>query len=120
MHVHCLHWLMSTCLFLQRAFFSDNVNPQLVKWHQCRTPIWQWGPDIAPTVSTRLSKPCSGILNLCGCMWMSYIATLNSTIFVLSCFFVLAFDTTHTTPVSLLSTPYVHWPNINEFHEKNQ
>ena len=51
MHVHCLHWLMSTGLFLHSAF-SDHVNWWLVKWCQWRAPIWQWGPYIALTVRT--------------------------------------------------------------------
>ena len=29
------------------------------------------GPDMAPSVSARLSMPCSGILVLCGCMYTS-------------------------------------------------
>ena len=41
MHVHCLHWLMSTGL-LCRVCFSEDVNPRLVKWHPWRAPIWQW------------------------------------------------------------------------------
>ena len=46
------------CFF--RVLFSDHVNPQLVKRCQWRAPVCQWGPDIAPTVSTRLCRPCSG------------------------------------------------------------
>ena len=46
------------------------------------------------------------------------IATLNSPI-VSSCFFVLAFATTHPPhPMPLPPTPYKHCPNTNEFHEK--
>ena len=121
MHVHCLHCLMSIDLLLQSAF-SDHVNPRLVKWHQRRPPIWQWGSDMAPTVSTRLSKPCNRIF--VGPLWVhvDVIATLNSTN-VSSCFFVLAFATTHPPPIHppcpSYSSPYIHWSNINEFHEKN-
>ena len=86
MHIYCLHWLMSINLLLQSAF-SDHVNSRLVKWYQWRAPICQWGPDIAPTVSKCLSRPCSGLLGTCGCMSNSYIATLNSTI-VSSCLFI--------------------------------
>ena len=39
-----------------------------MKWRQRRAPSWLWGPDIAPAVCVRLSRPCSGILALCGCM----------------------------------------------------
>ena len=53
------------------CFFADHVNPRLVKWRQRRAPGWLWGPDMAPTVSARLSRPCSGILALCGCMYTS-------------------------------------------------
>ena len=45
MHVHCLHWLMSTGLLSLNA---DHVNPRLVKWHQRRAPSWLWGSDMAP------------------------------------------------------------------------
>ena len=65
--------------------FADHVNSRLVKWCQRRAPSWLWGSDMAPTISARLSRPCSGILALCGCMYTSYVATLNSTI----CFFFL-------------------------------
>ena len=54
----------------QECFFRS-VNPWLVKWHPRRAPIWQWEPDIYPTVSTRLSRLCSGILTHCGYMWRS-------------------------------------------------
>ena len=114
MHVHCLHWLMSPGLLL----LSDYVNPRLVKWHQWRAPIWHWESDIAPTVSTRLSRPCSGILADCGCTWMSYIATLNSTT-VSSCFVVLAFSSTHPTSTPLPPTPYIHWPILRNFMKKS-
>ena len=70
MHVHCLHWLMSTGLLFQSTF-ADHVNPQLVKRDQKRTPISLCGPDMAPTVNAHLSKPCSGILALSGYMYTS-------------------------------------------------
>ena len=56
MHVHCLHWLMSTGLF-SRVCFVDHVNPRLAKWY------------LAPTVNACLSRPCNGILALCGYMY---------------------------------------------------
>ena len=126
MHVHCLHWLMSNWsaspihsifsipivyyLCFSKVLFSDHVNPWwLVKWHQWMAPIWQRGPDIVPTVSTRLSRPCSGILALSGCMYIQFvhiIATLNSNIVHMSSyFFILAFATTHPTLMTLLPMP---------------
>ena len=47
-----------------------------------RPPFWVWGPDMAPTVSAQLSRPCSGILALCGCIYIHIIATLNSTTYL--------------------------------------
>ena len=41
------------------------------------------GSDMAPTISACLSRPCGGTLALCGYMWKSYIATVNSTICVI-------------------------------------
>ena len=71
MHVHCIHCLKSAGLFFHCAF-ADHVNAQLVKWHQWRAQIWQWGPKMAPTVSARLSRLCSGTLAFCGYVWTSY------------------------------------------------
>ena len=112
MHVHCIHCLMSTGLFFHRAF-ANHVSAQLVKWHRWRTQIWQWGPKMAPTVSARLSRPCSGILAL----HVDFIATLNSTVCVIL-FFGLAFATTASPLRSSCPPPYIRWPNNNEFHEK--
>ena len=107
MHVHCLHWIMSTGLLLQSVFFSDHVNPWWpVKWHQWRATIWQWGLDIAPTVKTRLSRPCSRILALSGCMYIQFvhiIATLNSTIVILLLCINLFHHPPHLTPLLPMS-----------------
>ena len=63
-----------------------------------------WGPDIVPTVSVRLSRPCS--------LWVHVhvIDTLNSTIYAML-FLFLSFS--HHLP-----HPHIHWLNTNEFHEK--
>ena len=55
----------------RKIAFSNHVNLQLMKWHQWRAPVWQWGPDMALTVGAHLSRPCNGILALCGYMYMS-------------------------------------------------
>ena len=70
MYVHCLHWLMSTGLLFQRAFCQP-----------CKSTTGEMAPregsslavesDMAPTVSACLSRPCNGILALCGYMYMS-------------------------------------------------
>ena len=86
--------------------FADHVNPQLVKWRQRRASSWLWGPDMAPTISARLSRPCSGILAACKRRSYSelyYLCLLSSLIKLLP----------PPTP-----PPNIHWPNINEFHEK--
>ena len=50
-----------------------HVNPRVVKWHQGRAPTWLWGPDMAPTVSAHLSRPCSRTLPFVGaCTRRSY------------------------------------------------
>ena len=49
MRIHCLHWLLSTSLLL-RSTFSEHINPWLVKQHQWRAPIWQWGVEYWPFV----------------------------------------------------------------------
>ena len=70
MHAHSLHWLTSTGM-LSRMLFADHVNPRQVKWYQRRAKIWQWGPDMAPTVSAHLSRSCIRLLALCGYMYTS-------------------------------------------------
>ena len=93
MHIHCLHWLMSTGLLLQSAF-PNHVNPRLVKWCQWKAPIWQWGLDMDP-LSAHI---CLRLVVEYSPLWVHVdaIATLNPTI-VSSCFFVLAFAITHPT-----------------------
>ena len=51
MHAHCLHWLMSTGLLFQSAFFRSSIN-LLVNWSQWSALNQQWrGPDVAATVN---------------------------------------------------------------------
>ena len=65
-------------------------------------PIWQWGPDMAPTVGPRLCSPCSGILALCGYMYMLQHSKLY---YLCHLSLFLAFATTQPTPTSLPPTP---------------
>ena len=69
-HGHCLHWLMPTGRLFQSAFCRSCkfTASEIVPMEGL---IWQWGPDIAPTVSMYLSRPYSGIFAQCGYMWMS-------------------------------------------------
>ena len=77
--------------------------------------MWQWGPDMATIVIARLSRPCIGMLALCG--YLHIIATLHSTICVIL-LLCLTFATTHPTPLPFSPTPLYTQPNINEFQEK--
>ena len=83
------------------------------------TPIWPWEPDIDPTVSTRLSRPCSGILAICRCMWTSY-PLFTLLMCHLAGFFVLILPPLAPTqpPNSSHLPSYMHWPNINLYHIK--
>ena len=70
MHSPCLYWLMSTGLPFQSTFcwpckFTNSDVVPMVSLNQ------HWGPNITLTVSTCLSRPCSGILTYCGYMLMS-------------------------------------------------
>ena len=47
---------------------SNLVNPWLMKWRQWGPPVWQWELYMAYTVCARLSRPCTGILVICGYM----------------------------------------------------
>ena len=114
MHVHCLHWLMCTGLL-----FADHVNPRLAKWRQRRAPGWLWGPDMAPTVSARLSIglvveywPFVG-----ACTRHSY-SKLYSLCLISSLIKLLPPPTPPPRPSR--PPPNIHWPNINEFHQKNR
>ena len=102
-----------------RVLFSDHVNSRLVKWHQWRAPKLQCGPDIAPTVSIRLSSLVVEywpIVGECGCY--SYSRLYHYVILL------LCFSLCHHPPPSIPrlfppAHPHIHWPNINELHEKS-
>ena len=55
-----------------------------------------------PTVSAHWSRPCIGILALCGYIYMSYIASLHSTICVI---FLLCLSFCHYPYTPLPPTP---------------
>ena len=74
--------IMWTGLLSLNAFCQPCINPRLVKWRQRRAPSWLWGPDMAPTVSARLSRPCSGILALALWVHVHVIATLLSSLII--------------------------------------
>ena len=115
MHVHCLHWLMSTCLISLNAFCRP-CKSTTGEMAPKRAPSWLWRPDMAPTVSARLSRPCSVLLAFVGaCTHHSY-SELYYLCLLSSLFKLLP----PLTPPPCPSHPplNIHWPNINEFHEK--
>ena len=119
--------IMSTGLLLQSAFFrpckfmmTGEMAP--MEGPKCDLAV-EWGPDIIPTVSTRLSRPCSGILALSGCMYNNYtVCTRHSNSKVYHCVILLLHFSLCQHPHHLCTPPtyalvYTS-PNINEFHEK--
>ena len=116
MHIHCLHWLMSTGLLFQSAFCRPCkcTTSEITPMDDSNLAV---GNDMTHTVSTRLSRPCCGILALCG--HVDVIATLNSTICVI---LLLCFSLCHHPPYPHPPPThhliYVCWPKINKFHEK--
>ena len=69
MHVHCLHWLISTGLLLQSTF-SDHVNPRLVKCCQWRVLIWHGDLILFPlsaNICLGLVMECLPFVGACGC-----------------------------------------------------
>ena len=116
MHVHCLHWLMSTGLLFQSTFCSP-CKSMTGKWYQRRPPIWLWGFDMASTVSACLLGLVVEYWPFVGaCTHHSY-SKFHYLCLLVSLFKLLP----PSTPLLCLSRPppYIHWPNINEFYEKN-
>ena len=86
--------------------FSEHINPWLVKWHQWRSPIWQWGTNIISTVCTHLSRHCSRILafvGACGCQ-------SHSILYITYVILLLCFSLCHHTPHlhTLLAHPLLY------------
>ena len=120
MHVHCLHWLMSTGLLYQSAF-ADHVNSQLVKWCKWRAPIWY--EDLI-----RLPLSVHFCLGLVVEYWL-FVGThgrySHSTLYYLchlaSLFKPLPpptpphYPPTHPTPLPSHPPPYIYWPNTIKF-----
>ena len=116
MHFHCLHWLTWTGLLSLNAFCRP-CKSTTGEMAPRRAPGWLWGPDMAPTLSARLSRPCSGILALCGCMYISYSYSKLYYLCLLSSLIKLLPPPT-PPPSASRPPPNIHWPNINEFHQK--
>ena len=109
MHVHCPHWLMLIGPLFQSAFcwpckfMIGEIAPK-------RAPIWLWRPDLALTVSVRLSRPCSRIVTFVGiCTHHSY-SKLYYLCHLPSLF--KSFSTTHPTPCSSHAPPNIHCPML--------
>ena len=58
-------WLLSMNAFCRPC---KSMTGEMVQKEGSKLAV---GPDMAPTVSACLSRPCSGILALCGCMYTS-------------------------------------------------
>ena len=115
MHVHCLYWLMSTGLLLQSAFFRPckSMTGEIIPLE---------GFNLAVGTSYRSNCQHTSIQALqwnIGPLWVhvDVIATLNSTnVSFASLFQPLPPSIPPSCPSR--TPPYMHWPNINEFHEK--
>ena len=121
MHVHCLHWLMSTGLFFQSNFCRP-CKSTTGEWHQRRDPIWLWELILLP-LSVHV---CLGLV----VEYWPYVGTCTnhkctnhnySTFYYLyhlaSLLKLLPPPTPPLHPSCPL--PYICWPNINEFHKKS-
>ena len=97
-----------TFLLFQSAF-ANHVNSWLLKWCQSRTLILQWRPEIAITVSTHLSRLCSGVLSHWGYIWTSQpLWTLLFCVIPLLCFSFFHYPIhlhTQSTPTTFLPIP---------------
>ena len=89
--------------------FADHVNPRIVKWHQWRAPIWQWGPAMAPTVSTHM--PIGLVVE-----YWPFVGTCRHPSH--SKLYHVCRHASFLPLPPLTPPPYIHWLNINEFHEK--
>ena len=101
MHIHSLHWLMSTHQIFQSAFCQPCkfTTGEMAPMEGSSLAV---GPDMAPTVIACLSRPCSGILALCGYLHICVIATLNSTVCVI---LLLYLSFCHHPPTSMPFSP---------------
>ena len=57
---------MSIVLLFQSTFCQPckSMTGEMAPMEGYNLAVGDWGPDMAPTVSARLSRPCSGILAL--------------------------------------------------------
>ena len=104
MHVHCLHWLMSSAFCQPCKSTTGEMAPKEASnlaagdltWfplsvHICLVEYW-------PFVGAFICHSYSKLYYLC----------------LLASLFKLLSPTLHPSH----PPPYIHWPNINEFHEK--
>ena len=108
LHVHCLHWLMSTGLLLQSAFHWPCERP--AKWCQWMTLNWWWGPDIAVSkisIYLGLVVTCQPIVGTCG----HHNTFINFVIHVIwLCFSSCCL---HQPSPAFPTYPYLRWPKVD-------
>ena len=116
MHVHCLHWLMSTGLFFQSTFCwpckstTGEMAPKErlqfscedLVWlplsvHICLGPVVEYWPFVGACTHHSYSKLC-------------YLYHLSSLLKIL--------PLPTPPPCPSHPPPYIHWPSVNEFQEK--
>ena len=116
MHVHCLHWLMSTGLLFQNAFCRSckSTTGKMVPKGGLQ---FGCGDLILLSLSVHVSLglvakywPFMGTCTYHICSKLYYLCHLASL-------FKLLLPPT-TLPHSSYPPPYIHCPNINEFHAK--
>ena len=116
MHAHCLHWLKSTGLLSLYAFCRP-CKSTIGEMAPRRGPIWLWGNIIWLPLSVHV---CLGLVveywSFVGANTRHSYSELYYLYLISSLFKLLPPPTPPPQPSCPPSN--IHWPNINEFHEK--
>ena len=117
MHVHCLHWLIWTGLLSLNAFCQPckSTTGEMAPKEGSRFAVGTWYGSHCQCTSFR---PCSGILAFVGACTPHSYSKLYSLCLISSLIKLLPPPTPPPHPSH--PPPNIHWPNINEFHQKNR